>query len=102
MKRLVLVALCLSCGSSVDPSAIDQCRHSCLQAKNANVDLSNGPCLSDSLPSGVVTPDVVCDVAHEPRQPVDDQAQNQCKAYLNGSAHHFVEVDPNCTFLRAE
>jgi hypothetical protein len=68
----------------------------------AKVDLSNGPCLSDALPSGVITPGFVCDVAHSPRQAVDDDPKNQCSAYRDGRASHFVEVDPACAPIRTE
>ena len=52
-------------------------------------DLSRGPCISESLPG---LPDWVADIAHEPRQPVDDQPQNQCQRYRSGQAHHFVAL----------
>ena len=61
---------------------------------------ANGPCLSDNNPDWNIT-DWVCDVAHSPRQPVDDLSENQCQAFRNGQAHHFVEVDPSCNFIRA-
>jgi hypothetical protein len=61
------------------------------------VDFSNGPCLSNSL-----LPDWIADVAHNPRQPVDDLPENQCSAYRFGTAHHFVELDPEGQLIRAE
>ncbi len=60
-------------------------------------DLSAGPCLSDSL-----IPGWVADIAHDPRQEVDNQAENQCAAYRNGTAKHFVELDPQGNLIRAE
>jgi hypothetical protein len=43
----------------------------------------------------------VCDVAHSPRQEVDNNPHNQCQSYLIGQAHHFVEVTPECRLIRA-
>lgn len=51
-------------------------------------DLSAGPCLSNDL-----IPDWVADIAHNPRQSVDDLPENQCSAFREGKAHHFVELD---------
>lgn len=51
-------------------------------------DLTNGPCL------GKIADDWVLDIAHLPREEVDNLPQNQCADYLNGSAHHFVEMTP--------
>lgn len=62
-------------------------------------DISAGPCLSDEKEDWP-HPDWVCDVAHSPRQDIDDQPENQCKAYRDGKAHHFVEVDTNCDLIR--
>jgi len=60
-------------------------------------DLSNGPCISNNL-----MPDWVADVAHDPRQEVDNFPENQCAAYREGNAHHFVELDPSGSLIRAE
>ncbi|MDN5358343.1 MAG: hypothetical protein PWP76_186 [Candidatus Diapherotrites archaeon] len=81
------------------PKAIDDCRTLCMRAK-AEYDLSNGPCLSDIYPDKWNVPDWVCDVAHSPRQPVDNLPENQCSAFRAGMAHHFVEVDENCNVIR--
>lgn len=66
----------------------------------SEVDLSNGPCLSDDNPEWDVE-DWVCDVAHSPRTAEDNLPENQCQAFRRGEAHHFVEVDPNCEFIKA-
>lgn len=58
-------------------------------------DLSNGPCLSNEI-----VEDWVCDVAHEPRQAVDNLPENQCPAFREGRAKHFVEVTPECKFIK--
>jgi len=60
-------------------------------------DFSNGPCLSDHL-----IDDWVLDVVHNPRQPIDDIPANQCTAYRNGTAHHFVEMDMEGNVVRVK
>ena len=57
--------------------------------------MSGGPCL------GVITKDWVADVAHDPRQDVDDDPANQCEPYRSGEASHFVELDPQGNFIRS-
>lgn len=52
------------------------------------VDMSSGPCLSDEL-----MPGWVADVAHDPRLPMDNLPENQCSAFREGKASHFVEMD---------
>lgn len=81
---------------SVSQQAQDACIQLCLDAKAQNQDLANGPCLSSN-----VAPDWVCDVAHDPRQPVDDFPENQCPEF-GVSANHFVEVDENCQVIFVE
>lgn len=61
------------------------------------VEMADGPCLSQE-----VIPDWAVDVAHDPRQPVDDLPQNQCASYREGRVHHFVELDPDGRLIRAE
>lgn len=65
------------------------------QKKAAGVDMSSGPCLSNKL-----LPDWVADVAHNPRQSVDDLPQNQCNAFATGTAHHFIELDTEGNLIR--
>ncbi len=71
------------------------CINLCNEKKDAKVDLSNGPCLSDKIAEKWV-----CDVSHDPRQDLDNAVENQCPAFNNGTAKHFVEVDENCDLLR--
>lgn len=66
------------------------------ELKNKGTDFSNGPCLAENLMT-----DWVADIAHKPRQAVDNLPRNQCQSYRNGQAHHFVELDPNGAFIRA-
>ncbi len=79
-------------GSSI---AVKNCVELCQKAKEKGLDLSSGPCLSNN-----VAPGWVCDVAHWPRLPVDNDPQNQCVAFRKGIATHFVEVDENCNVIR--
>jgi hypothetical protein len=69
------------------------------QAQQSGKDLSAGPCISESLPG---LSDWVADIAHDPRQDVDDEPQNQCQRYRDGEAHHFVELSPTGQLIRAE
>jgi len=75
------------------------CIDLCKKALKNGVDLSNGPCLSDDNPDWKYK-DWVCDVAHWPREDVDNLPENQCKEFRSGAAHHFVEVDPECNYIR--
>lgn len=70
------------------------CVQSCREARFRGVDLSAGPCLSEFIAA-----DWVCDVAHAPRQDVDDQKENTCAAF-GVSAKHFVEVDADCQIIQ--
>lgn len=78
-------------------TAINQAKHLYRQEKEKHRDFSNGPCLSDAL-----LPNWVVDIAHSPRLPIDDLPQNQCPAYLEGKAQHFVELDPEGNLIRAK
>ncbi|MBI5037597.1 MAG: hypothetical protein HZC01_02760 [Candidatus Kerfeldbacteria bacterium] len=60
-------------------------------------DLSAGPCLTNQA-----IPDWVADVAHNPRQAIDDDPANQCSAYRDGTVRHFVEIDLAGNVIRAE
>lgn len=65
-----------------------------LAKKQQGVDFTNGPCL------GKIADDWVLDIAHSPRQPVDDKRENQCEDFNTGSAHHFIELDPVGNLIR--
>ncbi len=90
----VLIAGCTTPLSDSD-WARQMCEEMCRAALNQGQNLSAGPCLSNEI-----TADWVCDVAHSPREPIDNMPENQCPAY-GKTARHFVEVDPNCKFIRA-
>jgi hypothetical protein len=69
------------------------------RAKASGKNLDRGPCISEALPG---LPDWVVDVAHDPRQPVDDKPANQCRRYRLAEAQHFVELDPGGKLIRAQ
>ena len=94
---LISIFLLFGCVSTKDRDlAKKKCINLCLMERQEHRDLSKGPCLSNNI-----EPDWVCDVAHYPREKIDNNPEYQCPAYVNGTAHHFVEVTPNCTFIRA-
>lgn len=66
------------------------------EARGEGIDLSRGPCL------GTIGIDWVVDVAHDPRQPVDDDPANQCDEYRNGRVMHFVELTLEGKVVRAK
>jgi hypothetical protein len=94
---VIAAALLLSgCGGAdADAQTIQLAKAAYAQAKQDGVDMSRGPCL------GVIKPGWVADVAHDPREDVDDQAENQCEAYRSGEADHFVELTPEGEFIRS-
>ncbi len=77
--------------------AVAQAQYFYNQAKDQKVDFKDGPCLSNALISGWVL-----DLAHSPREVLDDLPENQCKAYLEGSAKHFIEMDLQGNLLRVK
>jgi hypothetical protein len=69
------------------------------EAKSTGAELDHGPCIAEQLPG---LTDWVADIAHSPRQPVDDLPANQCQRFRKGRAHHFVELDPSGHLLRVQ
>ena len=65
--------------------------------KQEGLDFSNGPCLSNEL-----IHDWVLDIARDPRTEEDDKSENQCRDFVLGVAHHFVELDPDGNLIQAE
>lgn len=94
---LLAAAVLAGCGggAKADQQTIALAKRAYAQAKARGVDMSAGPCL------GVIKEGWVADVAHDPRQDVDDRAENQCEAYRSGEADHFVELDPEGEFIRS-
>ena len=97
------LAACGSGGKQVSQSdrdkAVDEAQTAFSQLRATGRDLSTGPCIAESLPG---LPDWVADIAHDPRQPVDDESANQCQRFRSGQAHHFVELNLDGQLIRAE
>lgn len=80
------------------PEAIVKCQELCQNILFSDgQDFDRGPCLSNSIVTGWV-----CDVVHDPRQEIDNQLENQCDAFRQGTATHFVEIDGNCNLIKAQ
>ncbi len=98
-----LITLFLNSGGPKSPpkneidTAINQAKFLYSQRKAMGEDLSTGPCLSNALMPGWVV-----DLVHSPRLPIDDLPENQCPAYREGRAQHFVELDLNGNFIRVK
>ncbi len=75
--------------------ALQKCVSLCESEKVNGTNLDSSPCLSDKIIEGWV-----CDVAHNPRLEIDNIAENQCSAFGNGIAKHFVELDKNCSLIK--
>jgi hypothetical protein len=80
-------------GAEADEETIALARQAYDRAKARGVDISRGPCL------GVIKEGWVAEVAHDLRQAVDDEPENQCPEYRSGEADHFVELDPDGDFI---
>jgi hypothetical protein len=83
---------------STDPQ--ERCIEICRDQIANDVELSNGPCLSEVEELNWNIDDWVCDVAHSPRKLIDNNAQYQCQAFRKEQVNHFIEVTPNCEFIR--
>jgi hypothetical protein len=69
------------------------------EARSSGLELDVGPCIAETLPG---LDDWVADIAHDPREDVDDDPANQCRRYREGDASHFVELTPEGELIRAE
>jgi len=83
--------------TSFEEDLVQQAQHIYEQKKNQKVDFSTGPCLSDNLASLYVV-----DIAHDPRQAIDDLPENQCPAFISGQISHFIELDPDGQLIRIQ
>jgi len=75
-------------------AAVEKCQQLCQEFRKT-IDLNKSPCLSNQI-----IENWVCDVAHNPRIEIDNLPQNQCEAYRNRTAEHFVELDTNCNVIK--
>lgn len=78
--------------TGVDPVAAAKTRFEEVRAEG--IDLSAGPCL------GIIAPGWVADIAHDPREPADDDPANQCEEYRTGQVKRFVELTPEGKLIR--
>lgn len=81
---------------NTDKPFVDSCIAACENYLKTGNTLDVGPCLMNPIPKT----EWVCDVAHSPRMPIDNIAENQCSAFNVGTASHFIEVTPDCKFIR--
>ncbi|MEM2956011.1 MAG: hypothetical protein QW041_00320 [Candidatus Pacearchaeota archaeon] len=77
---------------SIKNACINECQKQINEGKNLS---------SECLLDPIADTDWVCDVAHSPRQSIDNLQENQCKSWQNGTAKHFIEVSPECKFIRS-
>jgi hypothetical protein len=101
---LIAAVVVVGCGGGspsqdVRDRAVNEAMAAYRQAKVDGTHLGRGPCIAEQLPG---LADWVADVAHDPRQAVDDDPANQCRRFRNGQAHHFVELDPSGHLIRAQ
>jgi len=96
MVIAILVSGCVASNTNYPDAseATSKCRQACMDLQLTRMDFSNGPCINDNIIA-----DWVCDVVHEPRQPIDDVPANQCPSF-GIATHHFVEVNENCRIIR--
>lgn len=108
-RRLAVVAFItfgvfVACGGDDNVSederqrAIDAAMDVYATVAASGQDLSEGPCIAEELGD---VPGWSVDIAHDPRQEVDNQPENQCQAYREGRTDHFVELDPDGNLIRA-
>ncbi len=98
----LLAAALAGCGGvdeAEKDAAIAAARAAYEKERIAGTDFRRGPCIANPLPA---PSNWVADVAHDPRRPVDDDPANQCSAYREGQADHFVELDPDGNVIRAK
>lgn len=70
------------------------CVRECISRLSTGEDLRLGPCLSDAI-----APGWACDIAHDPREPVDDRAPFSCPVTTSGKPYRLVELDGTCGVL---
>lgn len=99
---IFLIVLFSGCATEQNVGKATTIENECIKLCNSvksKQNLTSGPCLSDTDINWNIE-DWVCDVAHSPRQTVDDLPENQCLTFREGQAHHFIEVDTECKLIR--
>ena len=107
MRALMLAAVLLAtgvaaCSGSAEDEklgAVDAAREVYAEDGEGH-DLSSGPCLANPLDGPYEN--WVVDIVHQPREAADDEAENQCSAFRDGDAEHFVELDEYGHLVRAQ
>ncbi len=82
---------------NVKTELIGKAKNIYFQMRATGVDMNSGPCLTEEL-----SPDWVLDIAHEPRESIDDLPENQCARYLSGQAEHIIELNINGELIKME
>lgn len=77
---------------SIQAQAIRATRTKYNEAKKANTDFSQSPCLAIDLGNGYAL-----DVVHDPR--IEADTLNQCESYTNGTVLNLVEILPDGTIV---
>jgi len=67
------------------------------QKANQEIDLSSGPCLAEEIIA-----DWSVDIVHNPRVALDNKPEYQCKNFISGKTHHFVEMDINGNVIKIQ
>lgn len=75
--------------------AVQKAKELYSKSKATGLNFADGPCLSNDL-----MPNWVADIVHNPRQNADNKKINQCPAYREGKAAHFVELDLDGNLVR--
>lgn len=95
-----LIVIVFLSGCIGQKSTSDQAKEACVElCKNAQMNLSDGPCLANN--DQWEFEHWVCDVAHYPREAVDDLEENQCQGFRNMDAEFFVEVSEDCKIINS-
>jgi hypothetical protein len=101
----IAASLVAGCGGSDSASqsdknkAVSEAQAAFRQVEGTGQDLGRGPCVAEHLPG---LSDWAADIAHDPRQSVDDDSANQCQSYRAGQTHHFVELTTEGNLIRAQ
>lgn len=83
-------------GTASKDLAIARCKELYRQKFALGEDMSAEPCLSENIVTGWV-----CYVVHSSRTTEDDNPANQCEAYRDGRASHYVELDSSGQLIEA-
>lgn len=74
--------------------ALRQARIKVIEELSRDVDISQGPCLAETL-----IPNWSLDLVHHPREAIDDLEANQCYNYRTGITKRIIEFDISGNFI---